>query len=379
MRIRAVRDLNALGSDPAADCPIVVLLQVLAAARDRYLVSLAINGAMRAYRIEVRRLDSRDHAITVVEADRELRRDLADWPHAMARLESLIGDIALAETSPSFERAATARDGEPAVAPGTAARLRAVMRTDLGKRDINEDAAYIDPDHQFFIVADGVGGHAAGEIASTMTVELVRRTLERARSRIAAYAAAPDEAGREGLFALLKDAVREAHQAVLQRAVREPDKQGMGTTLEVVLVAGCEAFVAHVGDSRTYLVRDGSASQLTSDHTLGEVLRSEGKVTAEEARGPRLRSVLVNAVGAKAELGIELTHLLLRGDDQLLLSSDGLHDHAQPEELAERLSWGEPEHGLDELVALAKERGSSDNITGLVVDVVAIRANAAPT
>jgi serine/threonine protein phosphatase PrpC len=370
MRIRAVSDLNALGGEAAADCPMVVLLQVMVAARDRYLVSLALNGALRAYGIGVRHLDSRDHTITVVESDVELRRDLADCPQVMAQLESLIGEMAAAERLRLEEPAVEARD------PSTEVRLRAVMRSDIGRREHNEDASYIDPQHQFFIVADGVGGHAAGEVASAMAVDVVRRTLESARRRIAAYAAAPDDDGRARLFTLLEGAVREAHVAVRDRAARELDKQGMGTTLDVVMVAGSEAFVAHVGDSRTYLIHDGAASRLTRDHTAAEQLRSAGTEIADPAEAARLGSVLVNAVGVRDKLSVDLIHVQLCGDDQLLLSTDGLHDRAPAEEIAERLSWGEPEDGLAELIELAKERGSKDNMTGVVIDVVAIRSTA---
>jgi serine/threonine protein phosphatase PrpC len=253
-------------------------------------------------------------------------------------------------------------------------RLRAALRTDVGVvRDHNEDSAHVDGDSQFFIVADGMGGHAAGEVASAMAVDTVRQTLEGARPQIVGFAATPDDDGRKNIVALLESAVRAAHQAVYQRGSREADKQGMGTTLDVVLVSGPEAFVAHVGDSRTYLIRDGRAAQITTDHTVAEVLVIEGKLSVEEAQVSPLRTILVNAIGVAADVGVELAHLQLRRGDQLLLCSDGLHDYFPAEqELADRLTNGDSETVLGELVELAKERGGHDNITGVVVEVMEV-------
>ncbi|WP_428263268.1 PP2C family protein-serine/threonine phosphatase [Haliangium sp.] len=250
--------------------------------------------------------------------------------------------------------------------------LRAATLTDVGVvREHNEDSAHVDPLRQFFIVADGMGGHAAGEVASAMAVQTVRETLEEARSHIEEFAGDPDENGRKELVTLLETAVRAAHRAVFERGSRETDKQGMGTTLEVVLVAGSEAFVAHVGDSRTYLVREGAAAQITTDHTVAEVLVLEGKLSAEEAQMSPLRTILVNAIGVAPDVGIEMAHVQLRRGDQILLCSDGLHDYFPAEqELADRLSQREPDDCLAELVELAKERGGHDNITGIVVNVL---------
>ena len=185
--------------------------------------------------------------------------------------------------------------------------LEAWLVTDVGMvREHNEDSAYMEATKGFFIVADGMGGHAAGEVASAMAVDTVRQTLEGARVEIEAFKKAPTDAGRRGIVQLLQNAVLGAHQAVYQRGQAEADKAGMGTTLDVVLVAGPEAFVAHVGDSRTYLIRDGKPSQITTDHTVAEVLVIEGKLTIEEAQVSPLRTILVNAIGVSADVGVEM-------------------------------------------------------------------------
>lgn len=250
-------------------------------------------------------------------------------------------------------------------------KLYATTLTDVGVvRDHNEDSAYVDPGLQFFVVADGMGGHAAGEVASAMAVETVREALEQARQQITQFVTEPSEDGRKELVSLLERAVRSAHQSVFERGSRETDKQGMGTTLDVVLVAGPEAFVAHVGDSRTYLIRDGQAAQITTDHTVAEVLVIEGKLSAEEAQMSPLRTILVNAIGVAPDVGIEMAHVQLREGDELLLCSDGLHDYFPMEqELADHLTKNAPDSALAELITLAKERGGHDNITGIIVQV----------
>ncbi|HEY4177570.1 MAG TPA: protein phosphatase 2C domain-containing protein [Kofleriaceae bacterium] len=250
--------------------------------------------------------------------------------------------------------------------------LEAWLVTDVGMvREHNEDSAHMEPVKGFFIVADGMGGHAAGEVASAMAVETVRKTLESSRTEIEAFKKAPSDPGRRGLVQLLQNAVLAAHQAVYQRGQNEADKQGMGTTLDVVLVAGPEAFVAHVGDSRTYLIRDGKSSQITTDHTVAEVLVIEGKLTIEEAQVSPLRTILVNAIGVSADVGVEMAHVTLKKDDRLLLCSDGLHDYfPMEEEIAQRLSAEAPGAALAEMVELAKTRGGHDNITGVAVQIL---------
>jgi serine/threonine protein phosphatase PrpC len=250
--------------------------------------------------------------------------------------------------------------------------LDAWLVTDVGVvRDHNEDSAHMEAGKGFFIVADGMGGHAAGEVASAMAVETVKKTLESSRPEIEAFKKSPSDAGRRGLVQLLQNAVLAAHQAVYQRGQAESDKAGMGTTLDVVLVAGPEAFVAHVGDSRTYLIRDGKSSQITTDHTVAEVLVIEGKLTIEEAQVSPLRTILVNAIGVSADVGVEMAHVTLKKDDRLLLCSDGLHDYfPMEEEIAQRLSAEAPGEALKEMVELAKTRGGHDNITGVTVHIL---------
>jgi PPM family protein phosphatase len=246
------------------------------------------------------------------------------------------------------------------------------VKTDVGMvREHNEDSACADAEGMFFVVADGMGGHAAGEVASAMAVEEMKRALETARPQIQSFENEPSEEARKQLVALLESSVQKAHQAVFERGGRESDKKGMGTTLDVLLVADGEAFVAHVGDSRTYLIRSGSVAQVTTDHTVAEVLVIEGKLTPEEARMSPLRTILINAVGVSPDVGVELAHIRLRRGDKILLCSDGLHDYFPSElELGDVLTSGDGEKGLEKVVSMAKDRGGHDNITGILVEVV---------
>lgn len=246
------------------------------------------------------------------------------------------------------------------------------VKTDVGMvREHNEDSACADPEGMFFVVADGMGGHAAGEVASAMAVEEMKRALETARPQIQSFVNEPSEDSRKQLVSLLETSVQKAHQAVFERGARESDKKGMGTTLDVLLVADGEAFVAHVGDSRTYLIRSGSVAQVTTDHTVAEVLVIEGKLTPEEARMSPLRTILINAVGVSPDVGVELAHIRLRRGDKILLCSDGLHDYFPSElELGDVLTSGVGEKGLEKAVTMAKDRGGHDNITGILVEVV---------
>ena len=251
-------------------------------------------------------------------------------------------------------------------------RQQNAQLTDVGViRDHNEDAMYSDPMGDFFIVADGMGGHAAGEVASKMAVDAVRASLDSARPQIAKFARGPSDEGRRALVTVLENAVRQAHQSVFERGAKESDKQGMGTTLDVVLVAGNEAFVAHVGDSRTYLVRDGRAAQITTDHTVAEVLVIEGKLSIEEAQISPLRTILVNAIGVAPDVGVEMAHVRLKRGDRLLLCSDGLHDYFPLEqEVSDHVSEHPPSEALDRMITIAKNRGGHDNITGIVLEVL---------
>ena len=249
------------------------------------------------------------------------------------------------------------------------------MQTDPGvSRAFNEDTAYIDPEGRFAVLADGMGGPGSGEIASTISVEAVREALVESADALAAFEACPGPSGREAVRAAIEQAVRRAHEAVIERGRVEPDKRGMGSTLDVCVVAGGEAFVAHVGDSRTYLIRDGRTIRVTADHTVAEALVAAGALTADEAESSPLRQMLSSAVGLPKMFKIDHAHLELQAGDRLLICSDGLYGYFADDDLARRLSIAELGSALAGLVEDARARGGHDNITGIVLEVFSRRA-----
>ncbi len=249
-------------------------------------------------------------------------------------------------------------------------KVWAAMQTDVGAvRERNEDAAYVDGRGRYVVLADGMGGCEGGEVASSTAVDVVRAILDAAADELAAFEVKPSESRRRRMCALIDRAVRDANDVVVERSRVEPDHHGMGTTLEVAVVVARELFVAHVGDSRVYLVRGGAISQLTEDQTMAEAMRRANQISDDEARSSPLRSVLTNAVGCSSAVAIEHLHLRLEPGDRLLLCSDGLHDYFTPDELAAAMREGTPTSALAELVAMARGRGGHDNITGIVVEI----------
>ena len=205
------------------------------------------------------------------------------------------------------------------------------------------------------VIADGMGGARAGEVASRTAVETVLESYRGARSE-------PLEALRLAMIA--------ANLAVHGQSLRHPELGGMGTTLTAVVLRGSEAFLAHVGDSRAYLVRGGAARQLTADHSLVAQLMKAGHLTPEEARVDPRRNVVTRSVGVApaVQADVELLAEPLRAGDTLLLTTDGLHGLVSDEELGAAASAPELDAVCARLVELARQRGGPDNIT-----VVAVR------
>jgi serine/threonine protein phosphatase PrpC len=245
----------------------------------------------------------------------------------------------------------------------------AAMRTDVGVvRERNEDSAHVDERGRFVIVCDGMGGHGAGDVASRMAVEVVRDCMEDDAALFTTYALDPTPEGRTALAAQMRRAVEHANSMVYERSEREPELHQMGSTLELVVVCGEEAFIAHVGDSRTYLLRNGRLAQLTVDHTVAETMRRAGTINSEEARVSPMRSVLSNAIGVTPTVTVELLRIDLKPGDRLLICSDGLHDYFTREELGAALVAGDLDDALACMIDHAKRGGGHDNITGVIIE-----------
>jgi len=235
--------------------------------------------------------------------------------------------------------------------------LRAAAATDVGRRRRNnEDALAVAHDQGLFLVADGMGGHTAGQVAS----ETAAREVLAAISGSAATVTSPSER--------LRAAVAASNDAIFQMAKRKPELQGMGTTLVALLSVGGRAALAHVGDSRAYLVRRGRIRQLTDDHSLVGELQRRGELTAEAAQRHPHRHVLTRALGVRRGVEPDLAELSLAAGDVFVLCTDGLTTHVKDEEIAELVESGADEQtAAKALIDLANERGGEDNVTVVIV------------
>jgi protein phosphatase len=224
--------------------------------------------------------------------------------------------------------------------------------TDTGNvRAINQDQLLADGD--LVAVADGMGGHRAGEVASRLAVEALRD----------AFVADPTA---DGLVA----AVHAANAAVWERSESDPELHGMGTTLVAVALVGTSLAVVNVGDSRAYLLQDGRLRRLTSDHSLVAELVQAGQITEEEARIHPRRNILTRVVGVEPAIEPYVGEAVPRRGDRLLLCSDGLFNELDEAQIAAILAEeADPTDAATHLVAAAKQAGGSDNITALVLDI----------
>ncbi|MCK9532038.1 MAG: Stp1/IreP family PP2C-type Ser/Thr phosphatase [Gammaproteobacteria bacterium] len=238
------------------------------------------------------------------------------------------------------------------------ANIRIWGVTDPGRqRQRNEDAIVWDESRGFAVLADGVGGQNAGDVASGLVVSILDARLR------------ADPAGEPEQH--LAAAVHEANAQIHSRAAANAVYAGMGSTVVAVQFLGRELVVAHVGDSRLYRWRAGALERLTLDHSLVQEMVSGGFMSAEEARASGHRHVITRALGSASAVDVEVQRHDLRSGDRLLLCSDGLNDLADDAEIAVVLARGmPPEVAALDLVALANEKGGSDNVSAIVVDVL---------
>lgn len=222
------------------------------------------------------------------------------------------------------------------------------------------------PERGIFVVADGMGGHAAGEVASEMAVRFIARELGSLRGL-----------GDDEVAERMRVAIRAANGAIFQRTLTEHDKRGMGTTATVLVLFGGRFLIGQVGDSRGYLLRDGTLTQLTKDHSYVQEQVDAGYLTPEQARTHPYSNVITRCVGANSEVLPDIYVGAARAGDVFLLASDGLTGMLEDYELGEVLSSGHPPQELvDRLIAEANRHGGLDNITAVVVRVDSVDAEA---
>ncbi|HQQ78612.1 MAG TPA: Stp1/IreP family PP2C-type Ser/Thr phosphatase [Thermoanaerobaculia bacterium] len=243
--------------------------------------------------------------------------------------------------------------------------------TDVGrKRRHNEDAYLIDEERGLFVVADGMGGHAAGEVASRITVESIQE-----------YIAATEEEhesswpfGFNSRVSLegnrLTTAVEKANEKVMRAVQNRPELKGMGTTVVAALFDGDRATLVHVGDSRAYLFRDGELRRLTDDHSWVQEQVNAGILSEDEAKSHPLKNVVTRALGGAAHVSVDLIEVPVRTGDRYLLCSDGLTGMLPDEELFEHFrTSGSLDTTVRMLIEVANARGGVDNITAILVEV----------
>jgi len=245
--------------------------------------------------------------------------------------------------------------------------IRAIVVSDVGcVRTNNEDAArFVRPSNSAIrfqkgylaIVADGMGGHAAGEIASQLAVETIAKTYYQR-----------EESPEESLFLAFTKANRE----IWQSASKNSQQRGMGTTCTTIVLSDNRLYLAHVGDSRAYLLQKGQFFQVSTDHTYVQTLVDQGVITPAEAEKHPERNVLTRAMGTHSKVEIDVARLnyTFAENDRLLLCTDGLYDYLNNEELAQLLLNPNLNEAAQQLVESAKQRGGHDNITVLIIEKV---------
>lgn len=250
-------------------------------------------------------------------------------------------------------------------------QLCSIGISDVGKkRTLNEDSFLSDDELGLYVVADGVGGHAKGEIASAEAVEEVYGFVKRGRPIIDRFIRSPIEENHFATRRLLESAVQMACYMVFGMAELEPQHKGMSTTMSALLVASELGIVAQVGDSRVYRLRNGIVEQLTEDHTLINYKLKHGLLTPEQAALAPGKNVITRAVGHRDYVQVDTTECNVATGDRFLLCSDGLHGYLETSEVGKLLGNGSIDMVASNLIDLANNRGGRDNITVLIVDAL---------
>jgi len=233
--------------------------------------------------------------------------------------------------------------------------------SDKGKvRKTNEDSWGAFPEASLFMVADGMGGHKAGDVASRLAVDTIYELLSKRP--------APGDFQFEQTSHYLNDSIQKANQKIFERGKRIPEESGMGTTVVVIWLGQSTAFIAHVGDSRAYLLRKQNLRLITSDHTLVHDYLTKGLLQPHEAEHHPLRHVLSRAVGPQEQVEADIVNLPIQSGDLLLLCTDGLSNMVSKDKIEEILNGPDDLEAKNRhLVDLANDSGGSDNVTAMLI------------
>jgi len=241
--------------------------------------------------------------------------------------------------------------------------LKYAAKTDRGLvRELNEDSYKIivgDNSSYFaFVVADGMGGHKCGELASRVAVEYISDSIERDPHNLILP---------ETRSEALKKIVEGTNAAVYQKSLEVPEASGMGTTLTMAVVTQSDITVAHVGDSRLYIVRDETIRQITEDHSYIEELIKKGTITRDEAENHPQKNIITRAIGSSLDIDIDITSMEITSGDIFVLCTDGLTNMVSCDQIMKTVIENEPEEACEQLVEAAKRNGGDDNITVIVI------------
>lgn len=236
-------------------------------------------------------------------------------------------------------------------------KTKAYGLTDVGRRrENNQDQLLVDEQRDVYAIADGMGGHAAGEVASRIAIQALAETV--------------NEAAEKAADSLLVDAFQEGNRRICESVLARGEWRGMGTTIVAIVVRGERVTIGHVGDSRTYVLRDGALVQLTGDHSwVAEQVRM-GLLTDEEAHKHPMRNIVTRAMGNRVELDVEVSEQPIQAGDVFLLCSDGLNSMLGDDQIAEILAShrDDPVQACRALILSANEQGGEDNITVIVLN-----------
>ncbi|MFN3431076.1 MAG: Stp1/IreP family PP2C-type Ser/Thr phosphatase [Candidatus Sericytochromatia bacterium] len=237
--------------------------------------------------------------------------------------------------------------------------MRVGSLTDIGKvREINQDSFAVDMDHGLFIVADGMGGHAAGEKASQTAVQIITERL----------GGSVNASSNGQLLDALQTAIQDANREIINASMEDSSMRGMGTTATVIVTKSNQIYVGHVGDSRAYLIRNRRIDQITEDHSIVAQLVRARAITPQEAARHPYRNVITRCLGMQVEVEADTQQRELKAGDRLLICSDGLSGLVSDDEMLQMVTTSEdPQHTCVDLVNLALERGGSDNITVVLI------------
>lgn len=282
-------------------------------------------------------------------------------------------DSGHAHTTGKTARAAQPRAAIRATGEGEAVppplRRTGFGLTDLGrKRQSNEDAFFVDDELGLYIVADGMGGHAAGEVASREAVDTLYGMVKRGISDLHELVDPLSDVDARAACRLMESAVQAATYFVYSIAEIDRDKSGMGTTISAMLVLGDYAVTAQVGDSRIYKVNAGAVEQLTEDHTLIAWQLKQGLITPQEALRSPHKNVITRAVGNREYVQVDTRCVPITPGVRFLLCSDGLHGYLKDEDIPTIVEMGGTSC-VQRFIALANERGGKDNITAILVEI----------